>query len=65
MAAPKLTPSQLAKLFASGEKEKNLHDKRIVESLRERLNETLQKNPAKVKKAASILEDWLKQKPKK
>jgi hypothetical protein len=62
MAAPKIKPNQLGSLF--GEKSPNLHDKKIVESLRERLNEKIQKDPKIAKKAALIIEEWLKMKPK-
>jgi hypothetical protein len=65
MAAPKVKPSHGVKLFTREDKEKNLKDKQIVESLQERLNERIQKNPELVKKAAAILEEWLKIKPKK
>ncbi len=65
MAAPKIKPTQLSKLYSSGEQQSSLHDKKIIESLRERLNEKIQKDPTLQKKAALIIESWLKKSPKK
>lgn len=64
MAAPKIKPIQLGKLYESGEQQSSLHDKKIIESLRERLNEKIQKDPVLQKKAALIIENWLKKSPK-
>lgn len=65
MAAPKIKPNDLAKLYSSGEQQYSLQDKKIIESLRERLNEKIQKDPTLQKKAALIIETWLKKTPKK
>lgn len=56
MAAPKL----YSQLYVEKDEEKNLRDKKLIEALRTRLNERLQKNPRDCKKAAAILESWLK-----
>ena len=40
----------------------NEHDKKLIEALRQRLSETLAKDPKAVKKAVLILERWLQQK---
>lgn len=37
-----------------------LQDKKIIEALRERLNVKIQNDPKLAKKAALILEQWLK-----
>lgn len=37
----------------------NLHEKRIVETLIQRLNGMIQKDPKLAKKAAIILETWM------
>lgn len=58
MAAPKL----YSKLYVEKEQETNLRDKKIIEALKTRLNERLLKNPDDCKKAALILESWLKKK---
>lgn len=55
MAAPKLKSSD-------ENRENNLRDKRIIEALRERLNEKLFKDPVACKKAALILENWINKK---
>ena len=60
MAAPKLKPSDYAKLYQVGTNDKNLHDKKTVESLQSRLNGLIQKDPKMAKKAALIIEQWLK-----
>jgi hypothetical protein len=62
MAAPKIKPSDLAKLFPEGETS-TLHQKKLIEALRQRLNEKLQ-DPRMAKKAALILESWINQKRK-
>jgi ribosomal protein S7 len=59
MAARKINPAEFQKLYR--EAEKNLHDKKTVESLVKRLNDKIMKDP---KKAALIIEEWLKKKPK-
>ncbi len=58
MGAPKL----YSKLYVEKDQDTNLRDKQIIEALLKRLNERLQKNPADCKKAALILESWLKKK---
>jgi hypothetical protein len=58
MAAPKY------KTMAWSE-DKNLHEKKIIETLKERLNDKICNDPRLAKKAAMILEEWLLQKPKK
>ena len=40
----------------------NEQDKKLIEALRQRLSETLAKDPKQVKKAVLILERWLQQK---
>lgn len=68
MAAPKLTPDGLRKLFQEEEEEeeeeRNQRDKKQVEALRSRLQERLTKDPGACKKAAVILESWINKKPK-
>lgn len=58
MGAPKL----YSKLYIEKEQETNLRDKKIIEALQKRLNERIQNNPEDCKKAALILESWLKKK---
>ena len=58
MAAPKL----YSKLYVEKDKDTNLRDKQIIEALVKRLNDRLLKNPEDCKKAALILESWLKKK---
>ncbi len=60
MGAPKINSSELKKLF-SDEKDQNLQNKKIIEALQKRLNEILQ-NPKQAKKAAIIIEGWIKKK---
>ena len=62
MAAIKIKPTELAKLFSDG-KDQTLQDKKLIEALKKRLNEKLQ-DPKLAKKAALILESWINQKPK-
>lgn len=57
MAAPKI--------IWEPKKDSNLHDKKIIESLIQRLNEKIQNDPALTHKAALIIENWLKEKPRK
>lgn len=58
MAAPKL----YSKLYVEKDQETNLRDKKAVEALIKRLNDKIQNNPEEVKKAALILEQWLRKK---
>jgi hypothetical protein len=58
MGAPKL----YSKLYVEKVQETNLRDKKVIEALIKRLNERLQRNPEDCKKAALILESWLKKK---
>lgn len=60
MAAPKLKAADLAKLFQP-DREQSLQDKRLIEALRQRLNEKLQ-DPQMARKAALILESWINKK---
>lgn len=60
MAAPKIKPTELAKLFESG-RDQSLQDKKYIEALRQRLNEKLE-DPKAAKKAAMILSSWINQK---
>lgn len=62
MAAPKYKTSDLMKLYPESD-ERNLHDKRIIEALKQRLNDKIHQDPESAKKAALIIENWLK-KPK-
>lgn len=59
MAAPKLNFSDL---YKEKENSKNLHDKKVVESLRERLNDKIMKDEKLQKKAALIIEQWIQKK---
>lgn len=62
MAAPKINPQDLVKLCPDG-KDQALQDKKLIEALKSRLNQKLQE-PQMAKKAALILEAWIRQKPK-
>lgn len=62
MAALKIKPKELAKLFPE-DKDQALQDKKLIEALRSRLNEKLQ-DPKLAKKAAQILELWINSKRK-
>ncbi|MGE3609104.1 MAG: hypothetical protein AB7I27_05915 [Bacteriovoracaceae bacterium] len=53
MGEPKIKTPQLKKLYS-------VEDKKIVETLIKSLNDKIQKDPKLAKKAALILEDWLK-----
>ena len=64
MAAPKFSPSQLAALYKDKSHDKNLHEKKSVEQLIEKLNGQIQKDPKLAKKAALVLEHWLNKKSK-
>ncbi len=59
MAAPKIKPSELASLFKKGP-DQTAQDKKLIEALRQRLNEKLQ-DPKLARKAALILESWIHQ----
>ena len=63
MVAPKIRATELAKLYQEAPN-KNLQDKKTVESLIGRLNDKIQKNPELSKKAALIIENWLKKSPR-
>lgn len=58
MGAPKL----YSKLYVEKDRDSNLRDKQLIEALIRRLNERILKNPEDCKKAALILESWLKKK---
>ena len=58
MGAPKL----YSKLYVEKDQDTNLRDKQIIEALLKRLNERILNNPEDAKKAALILESWLKKK---
>ena len=60
MAAPKIKPADLTRLY-SEEKDQNLQDKKLIESLKRRLNEKLS-DPQVARKAALILASWINQK---
>lgn len=45
--------------------DKNLHEKKIIEALKQRLNDKIIKDPSIAKKAALIIEEWLRQKSSK
>jgi len=62
MAALKINPQDLSKLYPGG-KDQALQDKKLIEALKSRLNQKLQE-PHMAKKAALILEAWIRQKPK-
>lgn len=62
MAAPKIKPTDLARLFPDGS-DQTLQHKKLIEALKQRLNEKLS-DPKMAKKAALILENWIQQKPK-
>jgi hypothetical protein len=63
MAAPKIKTTSLSKLYQDGNSATtNLHDKKNVESLIQRLNEKIQRDPKLAQKAALIIENWLKKK---
>jgi hypothetical protein len=51
-------------LWETNKKDTALQDKKTIEALKERLNDKIQKDPKLAKKAALILEQWLKKKPK-
>jgi hypothetical protein len=51
-------------LWEAGKQENSLQDKKIIEALRERLNNKIQNDPKLARKAALILEQWLNKKPK-
>ncbi len=57
MAAPKI-------VWEASRKEASLQDKKTVEALRERLNHKIQSDPQMAKKAALVLEAWLRKNSK-
>lgn len=61
MAAPKFKTSALPLLYKQSD-EQNLRDKKMIEALKQRLNDKIQKDSGK--KAALILEQWLNPKKK-
>jgi hypothetical protein len=62
MATIKIRPTDLGKLFPDG-KDQTTQDKKLIEALKQRLNDKLQ-DPEMAKKAAMILESWINQKPR-
>lgn len=62
MGAPRIKTSDLAKLYQEKTVD-SLQDKKIIESLQKRLNDKIQNDHRMAKKAALIIEQWLK-KPK-
>jgi hypothetical protein len=60
MGAKKLNPSDLSKLYSKEEEPNTLKDKKTIETLKERLNQKIQKDQKIAKKAALIIEQWLK-----
>lgn len=68
MAAPKLNPQDLAKLYSKSENkavnDQNLLDKKYIETLKNRLD-TLLQDPKMAKKAALIIENMINKKQKK
>ena len=50
------------KIIWESKKDSNINDKKVIESLVQRLNKKIMSDPAAAKKAASILEIWLKEK---
>ncbi len=58
MGAPKL----YSNLYVEKDKDSNLRDKQIIEALLKRLNDRILNNHEDAKKAALILENWLKKK---
>lgn len=68
MAAPKLTPQDLAKLYSKSENkavnDSNLQDKKYIETIKNRLD-TLLQDPVMAKKAALIIENMIHNKQKK
>jgi hypothetical protein len=45
-------------------KDSSLQEKKTIEALIERLNKMIEKNPKSAKKAALIIEEWLKKQSK-
>ncbi len=67
MAAPKLNPNDLAKLYSKSEsatQNQNLQDKKYIETIKNRLDSLLQ-DPKMAKKAALIIEKMINDKQKK
>ncbi len=57
MGAPKI-------IWEANKQDKTLQEKKSIEALQKRLNEMIQNDPKLAKKAALILEEWMKKKPK-
>jgi hypothetical protein len=49
-------------LFKEKDDSKNLYDKKLIEALRQRLNDMIMKDLKTQKKAALILEQWISEK---
>lgn len=60
MGAKKVNPSDLSKLYSKENEQNVLKDKQTIETLKERLNQKIQKDQRVAKKAALIIEQWLK-----
>jgi len=60
MGAKKVSPSDLSKLYSKEDELSVLKDKKTIETLKERLNQKIQKDQKVAKKSALILEQWLK-----
>ena len=58
MGTPKIKSSELKKLY-SEDASQSLQNKKLIEGYIKRLNELL-KDPKQAKKAALILEEWLR-----
>ncbi len=57
MAVPKI-------VWEASRKEASQQDKKVIEALRERLNKQIQSDPKMAKKAALVLEEWLRKNSK-
>jgi hypothetical protein len=63
MGNPKIKTSSLSKLYKEvNSSSANSQDKKIIESLIERLNKKIINDPKTAIKAALIIENWLKKK---
>ncbi len=63
MKSAKIKPNNLLNLYTGREEE--IQDKKLVEDLRNRLNELISDNLENQKKAAIILSSWINKKSKK
>jgi hypothetical protein len=63
MKSAKIKPNNLLNLYSGNEEE--IQDKKLVEDLRNRLNELISDNLENQKKAAIILSSWINKKSKK